>query len=104
MPSLLYPLAPTPANRLPLTAVNLDATTAAQLAPTLVRPAGQLPAQVLVDCGTLQALRTLGVSHVVSELLLLRQSGAQVWLRNVGPVLPQCLRVLRLDHLFLVAE
>lgn len=88
---------------LPLTAVNLDALTAKQLVGTLPQQAGP-PARLLVDCGALHALRTLGISHVVSELLVLRQGGAQVWLRNVGPVLHHCLRTLRLDQIFFLAD
>ena len=104
MPTFYSSVASTLANRPSFIALNLDATPAAQLAPTLVQPAGQLPAQVLVDCASLQALRALGVSHVVSELLRLRQSGAQIWLGNVDPVLHHCLRLLRLDPFFLLAE
>ena len=88
---------------LPLTAVNLDALAAKQLVRTMVQQAGP-PSRLLVDCGTLRALRTLGISHVVSELLVLRQGGAQVWLRNVSPVLQQCLRALRLDQAFFLAD
>lgn len=102
--SVGLPLAPVPPRLPPLTPVDLDALTAKQFVQTLIPQMKQLRPQLLVDCGTLHALRQLGISHVVSELLVLWQSGAQVWLRNVGPVLQQCLHVLHLNQLFLLAE
>lgn len=58
--------------------------------------------QLLVDCSHLRCLRHLGVSYVVSQLLMLHQSGARVFLCNVDPLLHRCLRLLRLDTLFLL--
>jgi anti-anti-sigma regulatory factor len=56
-----------------------------------------------IDCGNLVCQRTLGVSHVVSQLLLLRQAGARIWLRNVNAPLRRCLRLLQLEALFHLA-
>ena len=58
------------------------------------------PPQLLIDCSHLRCLRQLGVSHVVSQLLMLHQGGARVFLCNVDPLLQRCLRLLRLDALF----
>lgn len=102
--SVGLPLAPAPSRLPPLTPVDLDALTAKQFIQTLLPQLKQPRPQLLVDCGTLHALRQLGISHVVSELLVLRQSGAQVWLRNVDSVLQQCLHMLHLNQLFLLAE
>ncbi|GAB2793895.1 anti-anti-sigma regulatory factor [Hymenobacter luteus] len=82
------------------TAVNLDSMTATQVAGTLPGRGPQPRPRLLIDCGTLQCLRTLGVSYVVSELLVLRKAGADVWLHNVGPVLARCLHLLQLSRLF----
>lgn len=87
-----------------LTSINLDAVDAQQLARTLAQAAGRPRPQLLIDCGQLQCRRTLGVSHVVSQLLVLRRSGADIWLRNVDPVLHHCLHLLRLDQLFFLTE
>ena len=56
-----------------------------------------------IDCADLVCQRTLGVSHVVSQLLLLRQAGARIWLRNVNAPLRRCLRLLRPEALFHLA-
>lgn len=53
-----------------------------------------------IDCANLTCQRTLGVSHVVSQLLLLRRAGARIWLRNVNAPLRRCLRLLQLEALF----
>ena len=59
--------------------------------------------QFFIDCSNLVCQRTLGVSHVVSQLLLLRQAGASVWLRNVNAPLRRCLQLLQLVPLFELA-
>jgi len=80
--------------------VDLDAVNVKQLAHALGKHARP---QLLVDCDNLRCQRTLGISYVVSQLLLLRQSGASVWLRNVNPVLRRCLHLLQLDSVFLIS-
>ncbi|PJJ61035.1 STAS domain-containing protein [Hymenobacter chitinivorans] len=96
---------PTPQNfssvqpLLPTTLVNLDTTPATQLVRRLQRTR-QAPPRLLIDCGSLRCLRTLGVSHVISELLVLHRAGAHVWLRNVNPVLYHCLALLKLTDVF----
>ena len=57
-----------------------------------------------VDCHHLTCQRTLGVSHVVSQLLLLRRAGTEVWLHRVNAPLRRCLRLLQLTPLFHFAE
>jgi anti-anti-sigma regulatory factor len=56
-----------------------------------------------IDCAKLVCQRTLGVSHVVSQLLTLHRAGARIWLRNVNAPLRRCLRLLRLEALFHLA-
>lgn len=85
------------------TLIDLDARDVIQRVRALKSCPEQPQPQVLIDCGTLKCQRTLGVSHVISQLLLLRHSGAQVWLRNVNPVLRRCLHMLHLEQLFPVA-
>jgi anti-anti-sigma regulatory factor len=80
--------------------VNLAEVDAAHLVRILAQPHMQL----LVDCGALPCQRTLGVCFLVSQLLVLRQSGACVWLRNVSPVLQRCLHQLNLTSLFPLAD
>jgi anti-anti-sigma regulatory factor len=75
--------------------VNLDNADAVQR--MCARP--QCP-PLYIDCGNLVCQRTLGVSHVVSQLLLLRWAGARIWLRNVNAPLRRCLRLLQLEELF----
>jgi anti-anti-sigma regulatory factor len=53
-----------------------------------------------IDCAHLVCQRTLGVSHVVSQLLTLHRAGARIWLRNVNAPLRRCLRLLQLEALF----
>jgi anti-anti-sigma regulatory factor len=84
--------------------INLDTEDAKQLARYLARQPKQTRPQFVVDCSKLKCLRTLGVSHVISQLLVLHQSGASIWLRNTDPVLKRCLHVLRLDSLFRITE
>jgi anti-anti-sigma regulatory factor len=59
-----------------------------------------MPICVRVDCQSLWCLRTHGVSHFVSQLLTIRQSGVEVRLYNVGPVLRRMLALLRLEDIF----
>ncbi|KUG08589.1 STAS domain-containing protein [Solirubrum puertoriconensis] len=83
-----------------IASVDLDAVPAVQVVRALERCAQEPRPLLLVDAANLQCLRTLGVSHVVSELLVLRQSGADVWLRNASPALRRCLQLLKLDAVF----
>jgi len=53
-----------------------------------------------IDCSKLACQRTLGVSHVVSQLLLLRRAGARIWLHHVNAPLRRCLGLLHLEALF----
>ncbi|RPD47883.1 hypothetical protein DNI29_10625 [Hymenobacter sediminis] len=83
--------------------VDLDVVPAAQAARTLARGAWQPRPRLLIDCGHLKCLRSLGVSHVISELLVLHNAGADVWLNNVDPMLARCLSLLQLNRLFHLA-
>ncbi|MFD1873049.1 hypothetical protein [Hymenobacter bucti] len=85
-----------PAALASFTLVNLDEVEAT----FVVRDLGLDAPQLLIDCSRLRCLRQLGVSYVVSQLLVLHQGGARVFLVNVDPVLHRCLRLLRLDTLF----
>jgi anti-anti-sigma regulatory factor len=78
--------------------VDLDTVNAAHLAQTLAQ-ASHKP-RLLIDCSTLASLRTLGVNHVVSQLLVLRRAGAGIWLHNVQAPLRHCLQLLQLNQLF----
>jgi anti-anti-sigma factor len=80
--------------------VDLDMVNAQQVARSLARDAQQSRPQLIVDCSRLKCLRTLGVSHVISELLVLHKAGADIWLRNVDPALHRCLSLLKLTRLF----
>ena len=75
--------------------VSLDEVNPLQLAQKLPR---HLPLHI--DCGRLVSQRTLGVGHVVSQLLLLHRTGVSIWLRNVNAPLRRCLQLLRLSPLF----
>jgi anti-anti-sigma regulatory factor len=75
--------------------VNLDSADAVQRMCTLP----QCP-PLYIDCSSLVCQRTLGVSHVVSQLLLLHRAGARIWLRNVNAPLRRCLHLLQLEELF----
>lgn len=77
--------------------IDLDAQDARQILTTL---AADATPHVVVECATLQSLRTRGVSHVISQLLILHQAGARVFLRNCPLVLQRCLHLLRLQQLF----
>ena len=88
------------------TPVDLDTPNAVQTVCAQAKAVGAQPhrASVLVDCQHLKCQRTLGVSHVVSQLLLLRRAGAEVWLRRVNAPLQRCLRLLQLTSLFHFVE
>ncbi|MGI4869670.1 MAG: hypothetical protein ACRYFX_00675 [Janthinobacterium lividum] len=98
MPTILA----TPATLASFTPVDLDEAEATSLVHDLAQGPEMPPAQLLIDCAHLRCLRQLGVSYVVSQLLVLHQSGARVFLCNVDPLLHRCLRLLRLDALFMV--
>lgn len=57
-----------------------------------------------IDCGQLRCQRTLGVSHIVSQLLRLRQAGASIRLQNVNAPLRHCLQLLQVSALFCLVE
>lgn len=91
-----------PAALTSLTPVDLDEVEVTSFVHDLAQGSKTPPAQLLIDCAHLRCLRHLGVSYVVSQLLVLHQSGARVFLCNVDPLLHRCLRVLRLEALFMV--
>jgi anti-anti-sigma regulatory factor len=78
--------------------VDLDTINATHLAQSLAGATDTPP--LLIDCSALVSLRTLGVSHVVSQLLVLRRAGASIWLHNVQAPLRHCLQLLQLHRLF----
>ncbi|HEX8329752.1 MAG TPA: hypothetical protein VF629_19605 [Hymenobacter sp.] len=90
---------PKKASAAPVVSVDLDTTDALLWARTLPQDA-----HFSVDCGRLRCQRTLGVGYVVSQLLLLRRTGAKIWLRNVNAPLQRCLSLLQLERLFLVGD
>lgn len=59
------------------------------------------PIQFLVDCRQLPGLRTRGVADFVTQLLKIRQLGAQLHLQDVPARLAHLLHLLRLDTVFL---
>jgi anti-anti-sigma regulatory factor len=79
----------------PLPVINLDEAEAVHEAQLLPRAT-----PLHVDCAHLVCQRNLGVGYVVSQLLLLRQAGATIWLRNVNAPLRRCLHLLSLNALF----
>ena len=98
---MLVPLHYPPAEPVPaLLPINLAAVDATHLMRILAQPRAQL----LVDCGALPCQRTLGICFLVSQLLVLRQHGARVWLRNASPVLLRCLQKLNLGSFFFLAD
>lgn len=80
--------------------MHLAAVDAALLARILLQPQPEL----LIDCGAQPCRRHLGVCYFLSQLLLLRQRGARVWLCNVDASLHRCLRQLGLEACFFRAE
>jgi anti-anti-sigma regulatory factor len=80
--------------------LNLDETAAIEALCVELRHSPQAPASLYIDCKQLRCQRTLGVSHVISQLLRLRQAGASIWLHNVNTPLRRCLQLLQLASLF----
>lgn len=94
------PIATLPRLTSPLTTLSLDETAAIEAACAQLRSSPLPHPQLHIDCGHLRCQRTLGVSHVVSQLLRLRQAGASIWLRNANAPLQRCLQLLQLSSLF----
>ncbi|GAA4369352.1 hypothetical protein GCM10023185_42920 [Hymenobacter saemangeumensis] len=83
-----------------IASLDLDAVDAVHMARGLrMNPQHSRP-HFFIDCSSLSCQRNLGVSHVVSQLLLLHQAGASIWLRNVNAPLRHCLELLQLSQLF----
>ncbi|HEX8658059.1 MAG TPA: hypothetical protein VF690_11010 [Hymenobacter sp.] len=91
---------PCPSSSIPQ--INLDDVWAVHRACAQLQSLPPEDRVLRVDCGQLACQRALGVSHVVSQLLLLRRAGASLRLQHVNPALRHCLELLRLDGLFLV--
>jgi anti-anti-sigma regulatory factor len=91
--SRLYSLPPGPIGR--IATLDLDRTDVVQRYCAMP----QCP-PLYIDCANLTCQRTFGVSHVVSQLLLLHKAGARIWLRNVNAPLRRCLQLLQLEALF----
>jgi anti-anti-sigma regulatory factor len=84
----------------PLLAINLATVDATHLVQILK----QQPLSLLVDCGALPCQRTLGICFLVSQLLILRQTGSRIHLRNVSSVLQRCLQRLHISSLFTLVD
>jgi anti-anti-sigma regulatory factor len=82
--------------------VDLNQTDPVRLAGRLYKANPEQRPQLLIDCQRLECLRTRGVSHLASQLLLTRQAGADVLLYNVDSVLCRALRLLQLHLVFRV--
>ena len=80
--------------------INLNQVDPVRLARRLHQANPEQRPYLLIDCQQLECLRTHGVSHLVSQLLLTRQAGAEVLLYNVDPVLDRALRLLKLQQIF----
>jgi anti-anti-sigma regulatory factor len=80
--------------------LNLDEKASIEALCVQLRHSPQVPASLYIDCKQLRCQHTLGVSHVISQLLRLRQAGASIWLRNVNAPLRRCLQLLQLASLF----
>jgi len=100
MKTSLQAILPTSGSASPITPLDLDAVDAVQLARRLRQQPGEARPQYFIDCSALVCQRTLGVSHVVSQLLVLHQAGAGIWLRHVNASLRHCLQLLQLSQLF----
>ena len=96
---LYHPSAGPASGLLPVNLAEVDAA-------HLVRILAQPHAQLLVDCATLSCQRTLGICFLVSQLLVLHQSGALTSSlpRAVPPVLRRCLHKLELSTFFLLVD
>ena len=84
--------------------LNFDPTNPTRFARTLTRCAALSRPRLLINCEHLVCLRTHGVAHFVSHLLLLHHSGATVILYNVSPALFRLLHLLRLDTVLRVNQ
>lgn len=80
--------------------VSLAAIDARLLARMLLQPHPQL----LIDCQAQPCRRNIGVCYFLSQLLLLRQRGASVWLSNVDVRLRGHLRQLGMESVFFLAD
>ncbi|GAA4376909.1 STAS domain-containing protein [Hymenobacter koreensis] len=82
--------------------VNFNAIEPVELARSLAQDPDiqRKPLYVLIDCQHLTCLRTRGVCHFFSQLLLMRRAGVEVVLDNVNGLLARMLRLCRLDTLF----
>lgn len=92
-PLTLLPALPAAAALIPVSLAAIDAA-------LLVRLLRQPQPQLLIDCGAQPCRRQLGVCHFLSQLLLLHQCGASVWLSNVDPLLRRYLQQLGLGATF----
>lgn len=84
----------------PLVKLTIDPSNPERFARTLSRCATLRHPRLLINCTYLPCLRTHGVAHLVSSLLLLHQSSAKVLLHHVSPALHRYLHLLRLDGVF----
>lgn len=84
--------------------VSLAAMDAALLVRLLRQSHPHPHSQLLIDCGAQPCRRQLGVCHFLSQLLLLHQCGASVWLSNVDPLLRRYLQQLGLGATFLLVD
>jgi len=84
--------------------LNLDEAAAIEATCAQLRSSARASLPLHIDCGQLRCQRTLGVSHVVSQLLRLRQAGASIWLRNVNAPLRRCLQLLQVGSLFHIVD
>lgn len=80
--------------------VNLDEVDAVQLARALQRCPSQPRPTLIIDCHNPRCQRTLGVSYLVSQLLGLHRTGANIRLLRVNAPLRHCLELLQLDQVF----
>jgi len=91
---------PAAGSRATIAPLDLDAVDAVQTARLLkMNPQHSRP-HFFIDCSSLTCQRNMGVSYVVSQLLLLHQAGASIWLRRVNAPLRHCLQLLQLTQLF----
>ena len=84
--------------------LTIDPSNPTQFGRALVRVATMREPRLHVDCEHLACLRTHGVAHLASQLLLLHQGGGKVQLYNVSPTLFRVLHLLRLDTVFEVLK
>lgn len=80
--------------------VSLAAIDAALLARMLLQPHPQL----LIDCRAQPCRRNIGLCYFLSQLLMLRQRGASVWLCNVDALLRGHIRQLGLEAAFFLTD